>query len=379
MLTKAPRYFYDHEAVKEPVSGTANARAAKHNTAEARRERAREGTNGISTAEVRGTTLPKPSSWATSPHYQNQNPRYAKRVGARTPKDVDGRSARLGRAPGWRERDDSFPDPRFKTRYDKFDRPPGVTPKSAPAGSGIRQNESYHAAMVDQPATRNLRDVWQIASAPFKGAHFATFPPALCEMPIRAGTSEHGVCSDCGAPWERVVEVSYRKNRPSAGNDPRSRGEDRQAQGSMSGHHGWRGNNILRDASTVGFRPTCKCYDERYRADHPEPKNARKREQRAAWPGRWKRVRGRPGKSEWPVESAVVLDPFGGAGTVGLVAERLGRDSILIEINADYAAMAQKRIDDDVPPKPAEEGISAPRVSPQLEPEGLPLFAEAAG
>ena len=39
-----------------------------------------------------------------------------------------------------------------------------------------------------------------------------------------------------------------------------------------------------------------------------------------------------------------VLDPFGGAGTTGLVADRLGRDAVLIELNADYAAMAERRI-----------------------------------
>lgn len=40
----------------------------------------------------------------------------------------------------------------------------------------------------------------------------------------------------------------------------------------------------------------------------------------------------------------VVLDPFGGAGTTGLVAERLGRDSIMIELNREYAAIARRRI-----------------------------------
>ena len=42
-----------------------------------------------------------------------------------------------------------------------------------------------------------------------------------------------------------------------------------------------------------------------------------------------------------------VLDPFGGAGTTGLVADRLQRNAILIELNPDYAAMARRRIDGD--------------------------------
>jgi DNA modification methylase len=44
-----------------------------------------------------------------------------------------------------------------------------------------------------------------------------------------------------------------------------------------------------------------------------------------------------------------VLDPFGGAGTTGLVADRLGRDALLIELNPKYAEMARKRITDDGP------------------------------
>jgi DNA modification methylase len=45
----------------------------------------------------------------------------------------------------------------------------------------------------------------------------------------------------------------------------------------------------------------------------------------------------------------VVLDPFGGAGTTGLVADRLGRDAILCELNPTYAEMARRRIADDSP------------------------------
>ncbi len=46
-------------------------------------------------------------------------------------------------------------------------------------------------------------------------------------------------------------------------------------------------------------------------------------------------------------EGGTVLDPFGGAGTTGLVADRLKRDAIMIELNPEYAAMAERRIRDD--------------------------------
>ncbi len=45
----------------------------------------------------------------------------------------------------------------------------------------------------------------------------------------------------------------------------------------------------------------------------------------------------------------VVLDPFGGVGTTGLVAERMGRRSTLIELNPAYANAAARRLYDDAP------------------------------
>jgi DNA modification methylase len=44
-----------------------------------------------------------------------------------------------------------------------------------------------------------------------------------------------------------------------------------------------------------------------------------------------------------------VLDPFGGAGTTGLVADRLQRNAILIELNPQYAEMMRRRIENDAP------------------------------
>jgi DNA modification methylase len=46
-------------------------------------------------------------------------------------------------------------------------------------------------------------------------------------------------------------------------------------------------------------------------------------------------------------KGGTVLDPFGGAGTTGLVADRHQRNAILIELNPEYAALAQSRLSDD--------------------------------
>lgn len=54
----------------------------------------------------------------------------------------------------------------------------------------------------------------------------------------------------------------------------------------------------------------------------------------------------------------MVLDPFGGAGTTGLVAKQHGLNAILLELNPDYAAMARERIDAPIKqkkPKPVND------------------------
>lgn len=65
-------------------------------------------------------------------------------------------------------------------------------------------------------------------------------------------------------------------------------------------------------------------------------------------------------------EGATVLDPFGGAGTTGLVAERLGRESIMVELNPDYADLARHRIRTE---KGRVESEAA-----EVEPVAGPLF-----
>lgn len=113
---------------------------------------------------------------------------------------------------------------------------------AASVGSSVRRmggfNERWDASEVDgQSFTRNARNVWTIASEPYRGAHYAVMPSALAERCIKAGC-------------------------PSGGS---------------------------------------------------------------------------------------VLDPFGGAGTTGLVADRLGRHATLIELNPANQAMAADRVTMDAP------------------------------
>jgi DNA modification methylase len=74
----------------------------------------------------------------------------------------------------------------------------------------------YHARGVAAPFsnwkdTRNKRSVWTIPTKPFKGAHFATFPPALVETCLLAGARPGDVVLDpfCGSGTVGLVARQY--------------------------------------------------------------------------------------------------------------------------------------------------------------------------
>ena len=116
---------------------------------------------------------------------------------------------------------------------------PGVIPAGTKGAKGSAERAAQPGVNSRPPeykvydGMRNKRSVWTVTTKPFKGAHFATFPPDLIEPCILAGCPEGGT----------------------------------------------------------------------------------------------------------------VLDPFGGAGTTGLVATQAGRNAVLCEINPEYVEMARKRID----------------------------------
>lgn len=137
--------------------------------------------------------------------------------------------------------------------------------------------------------------------------HFATFPPRLIEPLIKAGTSEKGCCAGCGAPWVREVA----KTGGTTGQSWHDHSADDTAgqRAQFSGGLGGEAARTGYDVQTLGWSPSCAC-----NAD---------------------------------CVPATILDPFGGSGTTGLVADRLGRDCILIELNPGYADMARRRIEGD--------------------------------
>jgi len=154
------------------------------------------------------------------------------------------------------------------------------------------------------PEGKNPGDFLEITTQPFPEAHFAVFPEALCEKPIKAGCPEQ-VCKRCGKARERVskpkftnhngkTETSYNKKTMSAGRLALLRQKARES-----------GREYINERTYLGWT-FCNC-------------NA-------------------------GVEPGVALDPFCGAGTVGVMAKKLGRNFILIDIKKEYCEMAERRI-----------------------------------
>ena len=139
----------------------------------------------------------------------------------------------------------------------------------------------------------------KVNTAGYSGAHFAVFPPALVEPFVKAGTSERGECLECGAAWERVVERTGHINKREMAHVPGN-------SSTKTDSTGWQPTT----KATGDWQPICSC-----NAGDPVPQT--------------------------------VLDPFGGAGTTALVADRLQRDAILCELNPDYAEMSRERLVQD--------------------------------
>ena len=78
----------------------------------------------------------------------------------------------------------------------------GVIPAGTKAAKGSAERQAQKGVNARPPeykiydGFRNARSVWTITPKPFRGAHFATFPPALAERCIRAGSRPGDVVLD---------------------------------------------------------------------------------------------------------------------------------------------------------------------------------------
>jgi len=198
LLAKRDRYYYDWEAIAEACSPNTHARLSQDVMAQLGSDRANDG------ARRGGRRM-------NAMHGGVRGPKDDIRAdeGLRT-------SDKFGRGRGWRA--------------------PGVTPKSAglDRSSGVRANASFHQNHSGVVERRNKRSVWEIGSEPYKGAHTATFPQALVEPCVLAGSRPGQIVFDPFVGTGTVPQVAARLGRQYIGcdvnpeNEPLQRARVRQ-------------------------------------------------------------------------------------------------------------------------------------------------------
>jgi hypothetical protein len=173
---------------------------------------------------------------------------------------------------------------------------------------GNSQFRDSNERMWGNPAGRNLWSWWaDLKPSPVPDAHFATFPESLPYRCLRLGTSERGACPHCGAPWKRVVvREKVKRERPN---------EFVKRNGAGGTGNVYNQTNQGVSVQTKGWEASCSCPEH-----EPRP--------------------------------CVILDPFLGSGTTLVVARRLGLDGIGIELNEQYAALAERRVRNAITPVP---------------------------
>lgn len=155
-----------------------------------------------------------------------------------------------------------------------------------------QKTKRLRTEFVDLERGRNKRAVWSICPKPFKEAHFAVYPEELCETPIKSGCPEF-VCNKCGKPREKIIEIISGK------------GEGKPYDANRPDGYIMDGRNRKSEHNFKGYTD-CNC-----NADFS------------------------PG---------IVLDPFFGSGTTGLVALKQNKQFIGIELNPEYIKIANERL-----------------------------------
>ncbi len=175
LLTKSERYFFDQEAILEPVSQNTHARMSQNVQAQISSARANGNIKAV------GRTPNTPAGWATGTDRQKENKLLGRYTDAR--KIYPGSGVGFGR---------------------------GFDEKTKPR---VKNNQSFDESMAIMPTERNKRSVWTIPTESFKGAHFATFPKALVEPCILAGSRSGDIVFDPFMGSGTVAQVAQNLGR----------------------------------------------------------------------------------------------------------------------------------------------------------------------
>lgn len=175
--------------------------------------------------------------------------------------------------------------------------------KEYPPEANAPQNTERMGERYVNPRGRNKRCVWTIPTQPFADAHFAVYPEELIETPIRAGCPEY-ICTKCGKAREKLLKDVGE----STWDDTREK------------------NHLVTGTSGLSFGRTAQI-------------------EMFGWDECMCNAGFKPG---------VILDPFFGTGTTAIVAHRLNRSWLGIELSEEYIRIAKRRlVEHGIQPFPA--------------------------
>jgi hypothetical protein len=243
-------------------------------------------------------------------------------------------------------------------------------------GVGMPATGTYHANGGAPPLDWHTDDLdgdwlWKLATAPYKGAHYATYPLTLPRRLILAMCPTR-VCRECGWPSERVTAPTEEyASRPFAGVDFAA-GFDTAITG-QSARNGWRGTAtsdtlgwtdcgcsppmiddsqngeslVIGEADYAGLALSPAVTDEGVAL---QLLDGRSEVVKPVLRHREREVVHRPQYDESGVtgrwRTGHVLDPFGGSGTTAVAAAIEGRDATLIDLDPRNIDLVRRRLTD---------------------------------
>jgi hypothetical protein len=161
---------------------------------------------------------------------------------------------------------------------------------------GLKEPKDIQKTMT----LKETEDLYGLSLPNHSKAHtLLPFPKILIEPCVLAGCPEK-MCCDCGEPYQRQMKKTGEFQRRWSKTIATAEGSPHEGQSSMQ--------NIYED---LGLQKQCDCETNE-------------------------------------TKGGIVLDPFGGSGTTGIVAANNNRNAILLELNAEYIELAKARIEKEI-------------------------------
>lgn len=202
----------------------------------------------------------------------------------------------------------------------------------------------------DQPDWQPLHN---LPTHPYKGAHYATFNPALPRRLIEAMCPRE-VCRVCGEPRRRVTQatdeyIAVRGVRGFSIEDRRGNDSHIPAamrsngRGGPTARHdtlGWSNCDCEIPGKEVGPGSSQIATGQRLRETVVPPPSS------PEWTDcKWRGCDWHPDSARW--RPGIVYDPFGGSGTTAIAAATVGRDTILCDLDARNVDLIRQRISEN--------------------------------